>query len=391
MTKFHQASTLLLLLITLCFSLFMTGCGKEEQKTVKPPPPKVTVAKPEVQDITNYIYFTGYTSPRQSVELRARIEGNLERFSFIPSDLVKRGDLLFSIEPTLFEARVTEAQADLTTRQSELELARATLKRKQSAYKQRAVSEIAVLEAKATVNKAVAQVTGAEAALANAELELSYSEIHAPIDGRISRNLVDAGNLVGAGGDKTLLATIVNYDPVHVYFTINERSFILYKEHNKGNELQSVDKSKIPVFLALEGSTGYPYEGYIDYLDNKMDTATGTIEARGVFDNKDLFIMPGMFAKVRIPYREVKDALLVPDAAISTDQRGKFLLTVDDKNIVEYKSIETGALFDGMRVIKKGIAAGDRIVVKGIQRARPGAPVTAVEAEKKKEEPARKD
>ncbi len=368
-----------LVIFSLTLLLVSSGCSKEQQKAV-PPPPKVTVARPLVQEFTNYVYFTGYTEARQSVELRARVEGFLESFSFQPGDLVAEGDLLFSIDRRQFVANVAQAEADLASREAELQLSRTTVKRKESAFKQRAVSELAVLEARAAVSKAEAQVKGAEGVLANARLELSYTEMYAPVAGRMSRNMVDIGNLVGAGGDKTLLATLVNYDPVYVYFNVDERSLMLYKKKHKGSELRGGDQDvKTPVFLGLEGEKGYPHSGYINYMSNEVDLGTGTIQVRGVFDNKDLFILPGMFARVRIPLEVVEDALLVPDAALTADQRGKFLLTVNKENIVEYKPVKTGAVLDGMRVITNGITAEDRVIVRGIQRARPGSPVTPEE------------
>jgi len=376
--------------VLLLTTIVLTGCGQEQQKSPPAKPPEITVAKPVIQDVTNYIYFTGYTEARKSVELRARVEGYLESFSFTPGDLVKEGDLLFVIDPKPFEASVAQAQANLETAQAESELAKASLQRKESAFKEKAVSELTVLEARAERSKAEAEVKGAEAALISTQLDLSYTKIHAPIDGRISRNYVDAGNLVGGGGDKTLLADIVNYDPIYVYFNVDERSLMLYKKHNRGQELKSPADRETTVFLALEGDEGYPHKGNGDYLDNTVDLATGTIQARAVFENKDLYIEPGLFARIRLPYREVKDALLVPDAALAADQRGRYLLTVNKENVVEYKPVEIGALVEGLRVITKGITAEDRVVVKGIQRARPGSPVTP-EEEGKKKQPADND
>jgi len=369
----------LIFYVGLLATVVLSGCSQEQQKAPPPPPPEVTVAQPVIQDVTNYIYFTGYTEARKSVELRARVEGFLEKFSFTPGELVNEGDVLFVIDSRPFEAKVDGAKADLQTRQAELQLAQATLKRKESAFKERAVSELTVLEAQAALSKAQAEVKGAEAALISAQLDLSYTTIRAPVSGRISRNLVDAGNLVGAGGDKTLLATLVNYDPIYTYFNVDERSLMLYKRHNRGAEPHATSEEKTPVFLALEGDEGYPYEGYAEYMDNKVDLATGTIQIRATFENKDLFILPGQFARIRIPYHEEKDAVLVPDAALAADQRGRYLLTVNSENVVEYKPVETGTLVDGLRVIRKGITAEDRVVVKGIQRARPGSPVTPIE------------
>lgn len=358
-------------------AVFLSGCMEEKKKKPAPPPPKVTVAKPRVQEVTNYIYFTGYSEAQQSVDLLARVEGFLESVTFKAGAMVKKGDLLFRIDPKPFAAKVNHAMANLQISQAEFKLAKASLKRKENAYKKKAVSELVVLDARAELSQSQAEVKGAEALLNSARLDLSYTTVYAPLSGRISRNMVDAGNLVGSGGNKTLLATIVNYDPIFVYFNLDERSLMLYKRHNKGDQLNP-DK-KTPVFLALEGDEGYPYEGYAEYMDNKVDLATGTIQVRAVFDNKDLFILPGLFAKVRVPYKKVANALLVPDAALSADQRGHYLLTVKSDNTVEYKSVTTGALVDGMRVIKKGLTAEDRVIVKGIQRARPGAKVTPAE------------
>jgi len=367
----------LLPLVFLLALILLPGC-KQKQKNAQPAPPEVTVASPVMQDVTNYIYFTGYTEARKSVDLKARVEGYLQSFNFTPGSLVKEGDLLFVIDPKPFEATVAQAEATLETRQAELQLARATLKRNESAYKEKAVSELTVLEARAQLSQAKAEVKGAEAALESAKLDLSYTIIRAPLSGRISRNYVDAGNLVGAGGQQTLLANIVNYDPVYVYFNLDERSLLLYKKHNRGRNLHSSEFNKPKVFLQLEGDADYLYVGRGDYLDNTVDLATGTIQARAIFANKDLFILPGLFAKIRIPYSVSKNALLVPDTALASDQRGRYLLTVNQKNLVEYKPVTVGSLVNGLRVITKGISATDRVIVKGIQRARPGAPVTPV-------------
>jgi len=223
----------LIIFVVVLVAVFLGGCESQPKK--QPPvrrPPKVTVARPAVQDVTNYIYFTGYTEAPKSVELRARVEGFLESVSFVAGSMVKKGELLFVIDPKLLIAKVNQAQADLLISQAAAKLAEATLQRKESAFKEKAVSELAVLEARAQLSKARAEIKGAKAGLNQARLDLSYSKIQAPVSGRVSRNLVDVGNLVGAGGEKTLLATIVNYDPIFVYFNLDEHSLILYKEHH---------------------------------------------------------------------------------------------------------------------------------------------------------------
>ncbi len=369
------------LLLTACLTtLIFSGCKEKDQQAAPPQkPPEVTVAVPTVQDVTNYSYHTGYTEAGKEIDFKARVEGYLESFSFEPGALVKKGDLLFNIDPKPFEADVAKTNADLKTRQAQRKLAEATLKRKESAYKEKAVSELAVLEAEAQLSITQAQVLEAEAQLTSAQLQLSYTTIHAPVDGRISRNLVDNGNLVGAGGDKTLLATLVNYDPIYVYFNMNERSLLSLKRYFKeqGITEMSQDKEPFPMELALQGSSDYPFQGVGDYISNQVDLSTGTITVRAKFDNKDLFILPGLFAKIRIPTHIDKDALLVPESALSADQRGRYLLSVTDDGTVEYKPVEIGALVKGLRVILKGINKDDRIVTNGIQRARPGAKVTA--------------
>ncbi len=370
------------LFVTACLtSLLLTGCDPKKQETAPPLPPEVTVAFPTVQDVTNYKYFTGYTEARKEIDIRARVEGYLDSFSFEPGTLVKKGDLLFTIDPSPFEADVARAQADLETKLAEQKLADATLQRKESAHKQKAVSEIAVLEARAQVSKAKAQVKESKAMLITAQLQLSYTKMYAPDDGHISRNLVDAGNLVGAGGDKTLLATLVNYSPIFAYFNMDERSFLAFRKtfHKAGDS--TLADTPIPVDLSLEGDSGYPYSGEGDFISNQVDLSTGTILVRASFANEDLFIMPGLFAKVRIPLNVRKDALLVPETALSSDQRGRFLLSVQSDGTVEYKAVETGALVDGLRVITNGIKDDDNIVIKGIQRARPGAKVSAKRAQ----------
>jgi len=371
----NTISCSLILAITL-FCLLLTSCNEKEQKAATPPPPPVvTVAKPTVQDVINYKYFTGYTEAQKTIGLRARVEGFLESVTFQPGTLVKKGDLLFNIDPKPFEADVDKAKANLETRQAEEKLADATLKRKESAYKQKAVSELAVLEARAELSKAKAQVKESEAELTSTQLQLSYTKIHAPERGRIGRNLADVGNLVGTGGDKTLLATLVKADPIFVYFNMDERSFLLFKNHFKENG-KNFKKDEVTVDLGLEGDSDFPFAGIGDYISNELDLATGTILARASFPNEDLFIIPGLFAKIRIPISNAKASLLIPEVAISSDQRGRFLLTVKEDGTVEYKPIEIGALVSGMRVITKGIKEDDNVIIKGIQRARPGAKVT---------------
>ncbi len=354
----------------------ITGCD-QKNTYVPPPPPVVTVEKPRQQSVTNYAEFTGTTVAVETVELRARVEGYLHSMHFSSGANVNKGDLLFIIDPRPYKARLDEAISDLAIRQAELRLAETTLKRKERALKNKAISEVEVIEARAQRDKAAAAVGAAKAAVETARLNLSYTKIQAPISGRIGRNLVDVGNLVGAD-ESTLLAIIVQDDPIYTYFNVSERDLLNYQKTKRNGELQNKEDEKLPLYLGLSNDRGYPFKGHVDYMDNRIDAATGTIQVRGVFPNTDHTLLPGLFARIRIPISTKENSLLVPDSALGADQQGRFLLVVNDQDQVEYRPVETGTLVQGMRVIKQGIIPEDRVIVKGIQRARPGITVTPI-------------
>lgn len=373
LTRTHHSLSLLLILIGL--TVLSTGCRKEN-KYVAPPPSAVTVSCPLVQTITNHAEFTGTTEAQKSVEIRPRVEGYLNKILFIPSSYVKKGDLLFVIDPRPYEAKVKEAQAGLMVRKAELELAKTTLTRKENAFKDRAVSEVDVIEARAKQKQASAQVESARASVDTAELNLSYTHITAPISGRIDRSLVDVGNLVGVG-TPTLLATIVNDDPIYAYFSVSERDMLYYQAHTKSKSFSLTRQHK--AFLGLSTQSDYPHEGQIDYLDNRLQVTSGTMQVRAVFPNTNHDLLPGLFARISVPIGEETDALLVPDLALGVDQQGDYVLVVDAKNTVERRSVTTGTLVNGMRVITKGLDPDDKIIVKGLQKARAGAVVNPTE------------
>ena len=356
--------------------LLATGCKEKKNTYVPPPPASVTVSKPLVKTVTNYADFTGTTEAQESVEIRPRVEGYLEKILFTPSSYVKKGDLLFVIDPRPYEAKLKEAQAEVLVRRAELELAKATLTRKENAFKDRAVSEVDVIEARAKKEQADAQVESAKASVETAQLNLNYTHIKAPISGRIDRSLVDEGNLVGAG-TPTLLATIVDDNPMFAYFTVSERDLLYYQEHCKTEKFSLNTEQK--AFLGLSNQPGYPTEGHIDYIDNRLQSTSGTMQVRADFDNEDHWLLPGLLARIRVPLGQEEGALLVPDLALGVDQQGEYVLVVDKDNKVEYRSVTQGALVDGMRVITKGLGPDDRVIVKGVQKARPGAVVTPTE------------
>lgn len=356
--------------------LFTAGC-RDQNQYVAPPPPTVTVAPPRQQDITHFAQYSGLTDAVESVEIRARVEGYLQSIHFDDSAMVKKGDLLFVIDPKPYRARLDEAEATLAMRQAEMRLAEATLKRKESAFEDQAVSEVEVIEARAQKDGALAAIAAAKAAIETARLELSYTRVTAPLSGRIGRRLVDVGNLVGAG-ENTLLATIVSTDPVYVYFNVNERDLLDFQSHRSGQQTPTNGNGHTSINLGLSNEEGYPHSGKVDYVDNRVQAETGTIQVRGVFDNADGSLLPGLFARVQAPIRTIEKALLVPESALGVDLQGHYLLTVNDKNEVEYRTVTIGPGVDGWRVIESGLKAGERVIVKGLQKARAGIVVQPV-------------
>ena len=368
----QSRAVIFIFFVSLCL---VAGCREEKNTYAPPPPPEVTVSLPEKRLVTHYEEFTGTTVAFKMVEVRARVEGILESMHFTPSSTVKKGQLLFIIDPKPLKAALNEAKADLDVKKAELELARAKLKRKDSAFQDRAVSEVEVLEARANRDEAKAEVEAAEAAVETARLNLSYTKVRAPIRGRISRNEVDIGNLVGAGGDNTLLTTIVNDDPIYAYFNVSERNYLRYRQISRKELASDVDERDSPVQMGVFTEEGYPHKGKMDFSENRLDPDTGTIQIRGVFPNRDHFLVGGLFARIRVPMGKPTESLLVENRAIGLDQRGRYLLTVNGQNKVVYKSIEVGDLVEGMRVITSGITEEDRVIINGIQRARPGIKV----------------
>lgn len=362
-------------LLLLSCLIFM-ACSQDKNTYQPPPPPKVTVAKPVIKEITAYAYFTGTTSAYNSADLQAQVSGYLQKINYASGDKVKKGDLLFVIDPDPYRAELDQAKADLAVKQADLELAKTTFKRKQAAYEERAVSEVEVIEARAKQEKARASVQAAKARIEEARINLDYTHIRAPFEGRISRNLVDVGNLITAS---THLATIVDDDPVYVYFDVSEKKLLQFMDQARAKNATADDpETGHPVYLGLENETGYPHQGRIDYSDIQVDKSTGTVELRGIFANKKRSMLPGMFVRVRLPIKKIPRAVLVPDAALGADQRGSYLLTVDKDNKVVYTPVKTGPVKDGMRVINSGLKPGASVIVKGLQQARPGAEVSPV-------------
>jgi RND family efflux transporter MFP subunit len=351
----------------------MIGCGGQPV-TAPPPPPEVTVATPQVRDVTVFAEFVGSTEAYQSVEVRARVQGYLDRVAFEPSSFVRRGQLLFVIEPEPFEAQRDRAAANLKAAEANLRRAESDLDRLEQAVRTNAVSQQEVTRARAERDQASAALLEAEAALTNAEIELEYTTIESPIDGLVSRNYVDVGNLVGAG-EATLLTTVRRIDPIYAYFEVSER-FIAQALEQLGGHRDPEQIEETPATLLLE-ETGLEIDGRLDSLENTVDAATGTIRVRGVFPNSDAKVFPGFFVRVRLPGELHENALLVEETALGTDLGGRYLMVVGDGDIVERRYVEPGQLQDdNTRLILDGLEPGERYITRGLQRARPGMPVT---------------
>ncbi len=371
-----RLSSVITLIALACMSI--VGCSDKAQVTM-PPPAEVIVSHPLKKEVTQYLEFTGTTAASEFVEIRARVEGWLESMHFTPGARVKKGDLLFVIDPRPFKAQVDQSEAALKGREAELQLKQANLKRAQQLLSSASISQLQYDVEWANESVAVAQVGIAKADLEKTKLDLAYSQVTAPLDGRVSRNYVDVGNLVGAK-EKTLLTEIVDDSLVYVYFDVNERDLLMLIRKWPRLESESAsDKEKPAAYLQLADETGYPHTGKVDFVESRLDPSTGTLRVRAIFVNDKGLLIPGLFGRVRIPL-EKKEALLLPELAVGISQAGRYVLVVNKDHIVEQRLVKTGQLDGDLRVVEEGLADDEWVVVNGIQRARPGAKVTPKES-----------
>lgn len=348
-------------------------CACRGNTYVPPPPPEVTVSQPVRQEVTLYNEFTGHTAAIEAVDVRARVQGYLRSLHFVPGTNVKMGDLLFVIEPDLYQARYDQAVADLAGKEAQARASQAQLEITQSIFEKNAGSRTDLVQKTQQRDLDRAQVAQGKAAIEQAKLDLSYTRIYAPISGRIERNFVDVGNLVGTG-EATVLTSIVANDPIYTYFTASEREVLQYRELQRAHLTVAPEGQYNVADVGVAGEDGFPHRGQIDYVSSRIDPNTGTIEVRAVFPNPDRVLLPGLFARVRVPLTR-QAVMLVPDVAVGTDQGGRFLLSVDDKNVVQYHRVKTGAQVGTLRIVEEGISTDDGVIVNGLQRARPGATV----------------
>lgn len=349
-------------------------------------PPPVDVATPLLSKIVDWDEYTGRFEAVERVELRARVSGYLQEVSFRDGQLVKKGDVLFVIDQRPFKAAYARVDAELKAALADQTLTVAELRRSERLRKNRNISESVVDERRAAKLRADAQVAIAKAALREVALDLEFTKVTAPFTGRISATQVDVGNLVTTG--ETLLATIVSTDPIRLVFTASEADFLKYSRLFLAGDRPSSRTTANPVEARLLDETGWPHKGRMDFVNNEIDASAGTITARAIFPNPDDLLTPGLFARLRLLGSGEYEALLIPDAAILADQARKIVMTVGKDGIVIPKVIRLGPLFRGLRVIRAGLSPEDRVIVSGLQRARPGGKVTPQETRVSFPEPA---
>jgi RND family efflux transporter MFP subunit len=359
--------------------LFMAACAQQQPAAAPPPPPKVTVSQPIYREVVEWEEYTGRLEAVESVEVRARVNGYLQSIHFKNGATVKQGDLLFVIDPRPYQAELERAKAEVALANARLERTSKDLARAQMLVRSRAVSEEEVDTRVSDQRQAQESVQAARATVNAAQLNVEFTQVRAPISGRISRNLVSVGNLINGGTTQsTLLTTIVSLDPIYCYFEADERSYLKGIRQLRNGDRTNGRASKQPVYVALADEENFPHQGSIDFVDNRLDQNTGTITVRAVLPNPDLLLAPGLFARVRVPAGDKYQALLLPPEALGSDLSQQFVFVVDDQNVVHYRTVTMGPIIDGWRVIRDGLQPDDWVIVKGVQRARTGVKVDPI-------------
>jgi RND family efflux transporter MFP subunit len=368
--------------VLLAFAALVASCGNGQQQAGAPPPPTVTVAKPIKRTLSDFDDYVGRFTAVDSVEVRARVSGYLDAVHFTDGQIVKQGDLLFTIDKRPFQNTLDQARANLEQAKSNVIFTKADLDRGQQLVRDKTITDQIFEQRSQAYRNALASVGANEAAVRQAELDVQFTELRAAVNGRIGDRRVSPGNLVtgGTAGNTTLLATIVSIDPIRFEFTFDEASYLRYERMFKLERDVSSPGAGIPVTLKLIDEKDFVHVGRMDFVDNAIDRSTGTIRGRAQFPNPNGIFTPGMFGRVRVPGSLPYEALLVPDGAIGTEQARKYVLVVGADNTVAQKYVDIAqAMPDGLRVIKDGLAAADRVIVNGLLRARLGQKVTPQE------------
>jgi RND family efflux transporter MFP subunit len=355
-------------------ALQLSACGQGNQY-VAPPPPKVTVAIPTQQPVTRYLEATGNSAAVNSADLVARVSGFVERVNQQDGEEVAKGTPLFTIEREPYKVKLEQAKAAEMGAAATLKQAQEVFQRQSELLTRQSTSQAQHDQALATRDSAQASLDQARANTQLAQLNYDYTQVATPFDGIVTARQVSVGQYVGSAATPTVLASVIQLDPIYVNFNINERDVLRVREEIVRRGLTPEQLRNVPVEIGLQTDSGYPHRGTLDYAAPSVDQTTGTLAARAVLKNSNHLLLPGYFVRVRIPIDQGKDALLVPDVALGSDQGGRYLLIADKNDVVEQRKVETGPLVDSMRVIESGLTAGDRVIVSGLLRAIPGQKV----------------
>jgi len=353
--------------------MVLAACGDQQAKPAIPAPAKVDVASVIHERITEWDQFTGRLQAPEKVTLVPRVSGYIESVNFKEGALVKQGEVLFQIDPSLFSAEVERLKAELASAISAQRLAENDFERASQLYKQKAVSEELIDTRRAKKHQTAAAVASVKAALTHADLNLAYTQVSAPISGRVSYALATTGNYVTAG--QSQLTSLVSTDHMYAYFNVDELTYLKYSNLSAKNKRKDPRSGDNPVFMALANETEYSRQGVIDFVDNKMDQQTGTIRVRASFANESHQLLPGLFTRIRLAGSEAYEGILIDDKAIGTDLNNKFVLLVNDKNMLEYRGVTLGEKIHGLRIITSGLEPNEKIVVNGLQKVRPNMPI----------------
>ena len=368
-TFLEPANYLLIGVISVC----LAGCNQPSAEQTAPPPPPVTVAKPVTKEIVEWDEYTGRTDAVQSVNITARVSGYLYNITFKAGEVVNQNDLLFVIDPRPYQAAYDQANGQLRQAEAQQKLNNLNLARADELRAKNVIAKQDYDNAVSQKNVSDAQVIAAQAAVESAQLNLDFTEIKAPVTGRIGREQVTVGNLVQA--DSTLLSTLVSVNPIYAYFNVDERSVLKYQQLVREGKLPDPTSAAVPVYLQVENEKDFPHQGTIDFINNQFDPSTGTLQVRGIFPNANGFLIPGSFVRVRVAGSPRSQGILVTDRAIGSDQGQKFALIVGENNTVELRPLELGPVVDGLRVIRKGLTGDENVIINGLVNARPGSKV----------------
>ena len=359
-------------------SVLLVGCDNSVAQNAAPPAPAVSAADVVVKSISQWDSFNGRIEAVESVQLRPRVSGYIDKVNYTDGQEVKKGEVLFTIDDRTYRAALEQAQANLARAKTQASLAQSEANRTDKLINTHLVSREEWEQRRSAAVQAQADIRAAQAAVDAAQLNLDFTKVTAPIDGRASRALITSGNLVTAGDTASVLTTLVSQKTVYVYFDVDESTYLHYQKLARSGQGASSNHTALPVEIGLTGEEGYPHQGKVDFLDNQLTQGTGTIRMRALLDNSQRQFTPGLFARVRLPGSAEFKATLIDDKAVLTDQDRKYVYIVDKEGKAQRRDITPGRLADGLRIVRQGLNPGDKVIVEGLQKVfMPGMPVNA--------------